>query len=204
MKTKLILISLVLMTLSYSSAFSQEKVFRSTISLGVGQSMVKTLSDIFLNDNTFDSTGLDFSSIPALYGNYDFHVNEWFSVGAAGSYQSFKLEETTTSEYVKINRTNIGIRGLFHYGKSDKLDLYSGVRLSTTMWKLSSNITGDPTVDEFIDDLNSSKFFDKAVVIAPQIIAFGIKGYFTDMFGAHMEFSIGSPYYLSGGVNFRF
>jgi len=166
--------------------------------------MVKTLSDIFLNNNTFDSTGLNYTALPAFYVNYDFQVNEFFSVGAAGSFQLFKLKNTTTSEFVQINRTNIGIRALFHYGKSDKMDMYSGVRLSTTMWDLSTNITGDPSVTEFVDDLNSSKFFNKAVVIAPQIVAFGIKGYFTDMFGAHLEFSIGSPYYLSGGVNMRF
>lgn len=204
MKTKITLVTLIILMISYHSGFSQEKIYKSTVSIGVGQSMVKTLSDIFLNNNTFDSTGLNYTALPAFYVNYDFQVNEFFSVGAAGSFQLFKLKNTTTSEFVQINRTNIGIRALFHYGKSDKMDMYSGVRLSTTMWDLSTNITGDPSVTEFVDDLNSSKFFNKAVVIAPQIVAFGIKGYFTDMFGAHLEFSIGSPYYLSGGVNMRF
>ena len=204
MKTKFILVSVIIVMISFQSGFSQDKTYKSTVSIGVGQSMVKALADIFLNNNSFDSTGLRYTSLPAFYGNYDFQVNEFFSVGAAGSFQLFKLKNTTTSEFVQINRTNIGIRALFHYGKSDRMDMYSGVRLSTTMWGLSTNITGDPSVTEFVDDLNSSKFFNKAVVIAPQIVAFGIKGYFTDMFGAHMEFSIGSPYYLSGGVNVRF
>lgn len=190
--------------ITYHSGLSQDKTYKSTVSLGVGQSMVKALADVFLNNNSFDSTGLKYTSLPAFYGNYDYQINEFFSVGAAGSFQLFKLKNTVTSEFVQINRTNIGIRALFHYGNTDKMDMYSGVRLSTTMWDLSTNITGDPSVTEFVDDLNASRFFDKAIVIAPQIVAFGIKGYFTDMFGAHMEFSIGSPYYLSGGVNVRF
>jgi hypothetical protein len=204
MKTKFILVSLILLMITYHSGLSQDKTYKSTVSLGVGQSMVKALADVFLNNNSFDSTGLKYTSLPAFYGNYDYQINEFFSVGAAGSFQLFKLKNTVTSEFVQINRTNIGIRALFHYGNTDKMDMYSGVRLSTTMWDLSTNITGDPSVTEFVDDLNASRFFDKAIVIAPQIVAFGIKGYFTDMFGAHMEFSIGSPYYLSGGVNVRF
>lgn len=202
---KITVLFIVLFTLLTVNSFAQENEYRSTISAGVGQSLVKVVSDLFLDTQLFEESGLKYTSLPAFFVNYDYSVNDWFSVGAAGSYQIFRLKEISTSDYVQINRINVGLRGLFHYGSSDKIDMYSGVRLSTTMWNLNSNIiSGDPNVDDFINDLNSTKFFDKTVNIAPQIVAFGIKGYFNDNFGAHIEFSIGSPYYMSGGVNFRF
>lgn len=201
---KLTIVIITIFTLSCTNSFSQDTLYHSTISAGVGQSLVKSVSDLFLNTALFEETGLKYTALPAFFVNYDYSVNEWFSVGAAGSYQIFKLKETSSSEFIKINRLNVGLRGLFHYGNSDKIDMYSGVRLSTTMWDLNSNITsGDPSIDNFINDLNTTRFFDKAIVIAPQLVAFGIRGYFTEHFGAHIEFSIGSPYYMSGGVNFR-
>jgi hypothetical protein len=195
---------LILVLFSYQTGLSQEKDYRSTVSIGVGQSMVKVLSDLFLSNNNFlDSTGLNYTALPAFYVNYDFFVTDFFSVGAAGSYQMLRLKNIETSDYIQINRSNFGVRALFHYSKTEKLDMYSGVRMSTTMWKLSSNSV-DPTIQASLDDLNSFSFFDRRTKFAPQIIAFGVKGYFTEMFGAHMELSLGSPYYLSGGINVRF
>jgi hypothetical protein len=203
MKTKTTITFLFALLISLNSAFSQEISQKSTVSLGVGQSMVKVLSDLFLNNSLMDSTDLDYTSLPAFYLNYDYMVTDFLSVGAAGSFQLFKLKNTETSEFLQVNRANFGIRALFHYGSNDKLDMYSGVRLSTTLWRWDAN-SNDPTIQQTIDDLNNSKFFNNTLKIAPQIVAFGIRGYFTDMFGAHMELSIGSPYYLSGGINVRF
>ncbi|MCD4793750.1 MAG: hypothetical protein K8R54_10975 [Bacteroidales bacterium] len=56
----------------------------------------------------------------------------------------------------------------------------------------------DPTI-HIIEDSKYSNF-----TFSPQLIAFGIRGYFTDNIGAHIEFAIGSPYFLAGGINFRF
>ncbi len=203
MKTNFFLVTLTILMISYHSGFSQENSNKSTVSVGVGQSMVKTLADLFLKSNLMDSTDLNYTSLPAFYLNYDYMVTDFLSVGAAGSFQLFKLKNTETSEFLQVNRSNFGIRALFHYGDNAKMDMYSGVRLSTTIWKWDAN-SNDPTIQNTIDDLNSSSFFNNTLKIAPQIVAFGIRGYFTDMFGAHMELTIGAPYYLSGGVNVRF
>jgi len=37
-----------------------------------------------------------------------------------------------------------------------------------------------------------------------QLVAFGMRGYFTDNFGANVELGIGSPHFISMGLNYRF
>jgi hypothetical protein len=164
--------------------------------------MVKTLSDLFLNQDILDSAGLNYISLPAFYANYDFSVNEWFSMGVAASYQMFRMEDEATSEFTRVDRTNIGFRTLFHYGQSDVLDMYSGVRFGTTFWNVEASFAeDDPAADLAISEVEN---WANNFRIVPQIVAFGIKGYFTDNFGGHLEISIGAPYYLSGGFTVRF
>ena len=93
----------------------------------------------------------------------------------------------------KLTRVNCAFRALFHYANSGKYDLYSGFRLGYTKWKLSA---------EYSELFKAQEF--KYGTVAPQVILFGFRGYFTDHFGAGGELCIGPPYFLAASVNYRF
>lgn len=182
--------------------FSQNKDYKSTICVNTGFSLVGAILDA---SNTLNSVATDepkSSSIPALQVTYDYGVAKWFSMGAAFSYQMMKSDITdydqdmNTFTYTdKINRMNVAVRMLFHYANANKVDLYSGVRLGLTNWSFSTDNT-DNTYD--VGDywgLNNN--------FAPQLILFGVRGYFTDHFGINSELCVGAPHYFSIGLNYR-
>ncbi|MCB0835840.1 MAG: outer membrane beta-barrel protein [Bacteroidetes bacterium] len=104
------------------------------------------------------STGSEaVGSVPPVSGAIDYGISDRFSLGVAVTYQGAGLTITDTisgiQETFKANFscTNVGIRPLFHFGSSDDLDFYAGIRLSTTIWSSnteSSNPDYDP-VSEF-------------------------------------------------------
>lgn len=124
-------------------------------------------------------------------------------VGAAVSYQVMGYEYTdygSNNEDFKttIYRSNFAIRGLFHYGNNDMLDMYSGVRFGMTNWTFKTDYDGADY------DVEQDVSFSNGTLGAPQLILFGIRGYFYENWGANLEFAIGSPHYLSIGFNYRF
>jgi len=125
---KIIIFAISLFLLFSMISFSQSSDYKSTVSFGIGQSLVKAVADVFLTGLSFDDTGLKYTSLPAFFGNYDYNVTDWFSTGVAGSYQSFHLKETATSNSIHITRMNFGLRSLFRYVNTESLDMYSGVR----------------------------------------------------------------------------
>jgi len=205
------IILLAIMFFSFSSANLYAQDYKHTVTAGAGFSLVgtvlKALRVASTTGTTTSTSNLDdagYSSIPALQVSYGFMLSERFSVGVAGSHQYFNIDNTTSDEYIHVKRSNLAIRALIHYGSSDRIDMYSGVRLGATMWNTDFKINGtedDPTVKQVNDEikkrLSGTKF-------APQLIAFGLRGYFTDNIGAFAELAIGPPAYLSAGVNFRF
>ncbi len=197
MKKSFIIIFTVTIFAFQTNIYGQN--LKSTVSMNAGISLAGTLikTGIYLLDGYNENDIVDYKSIPVINGAYDYMINDWLSAGIAGGYQSFDF--TFQEGDINLSRMNIAARALFHYGKSDKLDMYSGIRLGATIWN-SEMIwnTSDPTLESFFNDEYVGSFF------RTQLVAFGIRGYFTDNIGANIEFAIGSPYYLSGGVNFRF
>lgn len=190
MKKQLLTLTAV-MLFSASGLFAQD--YKSTISADAGISLVGRLMSAVVNLDTIGG----YSATPAMQLSYDYMVTDFLSAGAAVSYQQFKFSQS--DGMFAIKRMNFAVRALFHYGKSDKLDMYSGVRLGMTNWGYKIDV---PTDDPTLTALQDSKF--AGFGFAPQLVAFGIRGYFTDNIGANIEFAVGSPYYMSGGISYRF
>ncbi|MEL6721570.1 MAG: hypothetical protein AAFP82_22930, partial [Bacteroidota bacterium] len=98
---------------------------------------------------------------------------------------------------IDANRLNITLRTLFHYGNSDKIDMYSGFRLGVTSWGLDID-SSDPDVEE---DLKSSPF--AGIVPTGQFIPFALRAYLTENLGISFELGIGAPHAIALGVNYR-
>ena len=190
MKKQVITLTVILF-FSVSGIFAQD--YKSTISADAGVSLVGRFFNAVVNLDTISG----YSATPAMQLSYDYMITDFLSAGAAVSFQQFKFSDT--DGMFAIRRMNFATRALFHYGKSDKLDMYSGVRLGMTNWGYKIDVASD---DPTLTALQDSKF--AGFGFAPQLIAFGIRGYFTDNIGANLEFAVGAPYYMSGGISYRF
>lgn len=189
---KKIIIAFAALLLTSTSVFAQD--YKSTVTADAGFSLVGSVIRIVVNVDTIGG----YSSIPVMQLSYDYMITDFLSAGAAGSYQQYKFSDNTGK--IVLKRMNFALRALFHYGKSDKLDMYSGIRLGMTNWGFSYDVdSGDPTLAalEGSDSLTGIHF-------SPQLVAFGIRGYFTDNIGANIEFAVGAPYFMMGGINYRF
>lgn len=204
MKTQFLSLLTVLCFFSYNNLTAQVDN-PHTITVNAGGSLIGTLIDVV---GTFDGDNFSANSIPAIQATYGYQVNEWFSVGPAVSYQAFVFkgenyrytdesgEEIVEDAKITLNRTNIAVRPLFHYGNNPNIDMYSGVRLGLTHWGVTAN-TNDEKLREEVDlGFNTG--------LGVQLIAFGIRGYFNENFGLNMEIGFGAPHIISGGVNYRF
>jgi len=183
-----------------------EPYLRHSMDAYVGYSLVGTLFKVLeatsdVASTTSNTEYVDFSHIPALQLNYDHRVADWFSIGPAISYQTFKIQyfnyNTQGNNFkTKLTRMHLGVRPLFHYGKSDSFDLYSGLRIGYKSWNIDTT-TDDPDYD-IQDEIGFSSGFGL------QVILFGFKGYFNDHLGVGMEITAGAPHFAAGGINYRF
>lgn len=167
---------------------AQNETFKNTICVNGGFSLVGSIISA-ANGQT--------SSVPAIQFTYDRGLSSFFSLGAAASYQGMKIDysDITYGDYkTTISRLNVACRALFHYANSGKLDMYSGLRLGYTNWGVSTT-SKDP--DYVADDVVKGGGF------APQVILFGIRGYFTDHIGLNFEVGVGAPHYTSIGLAYR-
>jgi hypothetical protein len=195
-------LSVVIFAISLAlHGFSQNEDYKSTICVNAGFSLVGSLLNA---SNTLNSAATEdpkSTSIPALQVTYDYGVANWFSMGAAFSYQMMKsdvtgYDQSTTYKYTdKINRMNVAVRMLFHYANANKVDLYSGVRLGLTNWSFST--------DNNDDTYNVGDYWDLKNNFAPQLVLFGIRGYFTDHLGLNSELCVGAPHFFSVGLSYR-
>jgi len=193
-KIGILLLAVALMFATNFKLSAQNQDYPSTISLNGGFSLVGAMFKTLEVQDGFKS-----NSYPALQLTYDHYVTKWFSMGGAASVQSMgysynyidQVSGDETNVSVDVNRINIALRPLFHYGNSGKIDMYSGLRLGYTLWNIKA------TVDDY-DDAGLANSF------APQLILFGMRGYFTENIGANFELAVGSPHYFSLGLNYRF
>jgi hypothetical protein len=184
---------LIILTSVLLVNFTQAQGGRSTICVNAGFSLIGAI---------FNAASTHGGMPAAIQLTYDFAPIKWFSIGVAGSYQALKagFSNVSLSGYsgtysyeANYNRTNIGIRALFHYGP-ERVKMYSGLRFGTTMWS-SSVSTGN--VPAGYDPVNILKAGGK---YAPQIIPFGLQGFITKNIGVNFEIGIGAPHYFSGGI----
>ena len=186
-----IILSFLVFSLGFYTLSAQRMAGESTIGVHTGFSLASALFSL----SEIDANG-DASTPPALQFTYDYAVTDRFSLGGGLSYQNFKLGysnygETKESFDVQLSRFNLGIRGLFHYGNSETMDMYSGLRVGLSNWSLDIG-TNDPNFDPPKTE---------GITFAPQLILFGIRGYFTEHLGIGGEVGVGAPHVVSFGVN---
>ena len=174
------------------------------------------------SDTTFSFSSGSASNFPQLNVAYDYGVNHWFSIGGAISYNktTLDLKDLKSSEQnygnvkLGVSRVTLGARALFHYGNAGRVDMYSGFRLGIGIWSVRANSSAlDDKIDEVFKEaggggiwrsLLGSRLGGSFVMPQVQVILFGLRGYVTQNIGINGELSVGSPYFASIGINYRF
>jgi len=205
MKTLKIQFLLILCILFICSiGWSQTEKGSSVLGLNIGYSLTgAVISDV---NNNINSDDVNVTVTPALNLSYDYALSDRFSLGLYAGTQIFTTkidgysflnnnEEVIEDVSGNAMRWAIGLRPLFHYGNTDKLDMYSGLRLGYIAWSANTN-SSDPALD-----LGTSFGVGRPSI---SIIAFGMRYYFTDTIGAGFEVATGAPHVASASVNMRF
>jgi len=202
-------ILLIAAFMSMNAAFSQESDYtKSTVSIDIGQSIVGAFLKLLEKDAELTQTKL--FSTPVFQAGYQYNTSKHFSIGAAASLQQFGAEvhdfnyapDGEPPMYVDykllVNRINIAVKPTFYYINKSTFGLYSAARIGLTNWGLSldGNVPGYQP-----EELLSGKIETKPTM---QIVLIGMQASYEEGFGVHMEFAVGSPYYIAGGVHYKF
>lgn len=204
-KMKKLLLCFIASGMLFSSSINaQREANQVVVTAGVGYSLGMQVLKGALN-TSLTAAGLEkIKGTPIINGMVDYGLTENFSLGGAYSFHKWNWSDSytdtagvITTGSASIQRQNIAGRALFHFGNNEKVDLYAGARVGTSLWKITAdgaNSNGDSASDVAVP---SGVFSVQAL--------FGVRTYFTDVFGANFEFGIGSaPYFVAGGLSFKF
>jgi opacity protein-like surface antigen len=214
-------------TLVINTIFAQDS-HRNTVAFQAGASLFGTgrFADVKPNEN-ISFTGGNVRVLPTLQGTFDYDINNWLSIGVAASYNNAKIKfedikyqnKAVGNASVKIARTSLAARLLFHYGKNDRFDMYSGLRGGVGLW--SGAVTAsidDEVLTELlnsVDGVSIPNFIEKRLTKGStaragfafpqvQVIPFGMRYYITENIGLNAEVALGAPYYFAAGANVKF
>jgi opacity protein-like surface antigen len=162
------------------------------------------------------------NATPTFALNYDYALKNWFSLGLNVTYNQIKIGADKVGVNINdqryegevglnIRRTNVGLRSLFHYVNTDRIDVYSGLRLGVNVVRTGLIAeTDDIPREELLEGLLGNSF-DWALgrnfsSVRPsfQVIPIGIRAYVTPNIGIGIETAIGVTYYAAANVNVRF
>ncbi len=172
---------------------------------GLVRGAESTTTISFLGDTTEFRSQI--TGTPAVGVAYDYRVNNVLSLGGAASYQSLRFHDFRSDDRaidpnaeLRLNRTLIGARVLFHYGRSERVEMYSGLRMGITVWNLRARNFGEGQVEN-IDGLGSV-----TAAVTPQVtfIPFGFRAYLTPQLNLGAEFGLGSPHIAAVQLAYRF
>jgi hypothetical protein len=207
MKKQLLLVGLF--CVSIMSMNAQNMDYRSTISVNAGLNAISLFPGLV--NSASDETGVKLSATPSFQVSYDFALAKWFSLGAAGSFNTvkstgtgFSYTDTETGKTgvgnydYKGTRMTFAVRALFHYGNSDKLDMYSGLRVGIKRWNNTLTATGT-----LKDVLTPNGVWPSLNGLNAQVIPFGLRYYVTNNLGLGFETAFGAPYFAALQVNYR-
>ena len=191
-------VSLLSLPISQVSAQGHQKG-QVGISAGVGYNLLS----LILGVGTRASENL--YSVPPISGAIDYGISDRFSLGVAATYQGFGLnydaEIAGQSENVEgdFSCINIGLRPLFHFGQSEDLDIYAGIRVSTSIWNASSDAQSNNPDYDPLEDWNLG--FGSPVKLQPVL---GMAYFFGNgNIGINGEIAT-APYLVSLGAKARF
>ncbi len=220
MKKKLLYIIILFVIVSYfnsSDAISQSLDYKSTIKFNAGMSITGNWINSLKNPLIKKSFALPVGQL-----SYNYHAEKWIAIGGSVGYQYydfnlFPLDSTSNKSFISANldKLNFMIRPTFYYVNQESLNLYSGLGFGITFWRLSVETTElKQYVERILPQMVSNfvlpripladKYSFWTYMFATQITLLGIEGYFTNNFGANAEIALGSPYFLSAGINYRF
>ena len=184
---------------SRSSAKLQNSEKVSTISFGSGLSF-------FITPSSWDN--YETTKMPVINSMYDISLNNVVSLGVGLSYQrasgtydyTYSYEDPWTgfediTEEVTVSRSklNLRLRTNFHYGRKEKLDMYSGFGLGLSLDRFN-HTSSDPY---YLEDASPN------YPITLQIIPIGMQYYLTEKSGVHVELGLIGPYVVAFGLTFK-
>jgi len=147
-----------------------------------------------------------YSIIPNIGGTVDYGLTQKSSIGLAVSYQSEVVQDNDYSflNANKISRTNFAVRFLKHLNKRHpNFDNYFGLRVGCSYWVDKPISSGEN--QNLAVSIPFYYFLETPNSLVPSIqFLFGMRFYFNDTIGIHIEAGIGSPYLVESGISFRF
>ena len=197
MKSFLSFIILIIMNLSYDSVRAQRQAGEQILTAGVGLSIWNILMGAV-------SDSLSTSSTPTFHATYDYGLTQTFSLGGGIGYNSFSFINPNYSYVnssgvivyesisVKYSRINIGIRPLYHWGKKENFEWFTGLRMGYGFWTAKLE-----TTDPFYDD----DYFQKDLYEIQ--LLFGSRAYFSEYLSVTFDVGLGSPYFASLGLSLK-
>jgi hypothetical protein len=199
--------------------------FKSNLSVSAGPNFYQLVNklDNLIKKNIPQTDSLKYGNFstsgqPTLQIAYDYSFNEHFSLGIAYSRNAmfFKFDsvkftapiENSSFEgniSLRLARNTFTLRPMVHYGQSEKIDMYSGLRLGLTVW--TTLVKGEiaASASEEIQK-NFKGRFGRTITVWPNASAtlFGIRYYPIPNLGIGAEINVGPPYPLAVSANFRF
>jgi hypothetical protein len=165
--------------------------------IGDGEAVDTDTSDGFIEINNSKVSGGK-----ALIVGFDYGKTDQWSIG--GFFATQKRYGSTDFSYAtgngmhatetvafNLRRNCIGFSTKFHYGKEDKVDLYSGVRLGMIFW-VNSIESASGNFDLLDKMITSRPFFG--------LTAFGARVYPTKNIGLNFELNLGAPNVIGIGA----
>jgi hypothetical protein len=177
---------------------AQNREGQVVVDAGLGYSLIFAVPGILISDGSYSSH----SATPAINATADYALLDRFSLGLGITYQSVTLNYADYYNNVtgapetystSISRLNIGIRPLYHFASRKRIDLYIGARFGLSIWNNAN--ANDP--------YNSGSSTYSGTLPSFQAL-FGVRKYFSHHVGAHVEFALGTPYFMEAGISVKF
>lgn len=209
---KIILFSFALILGLVSQTQAQSEDYRFNVGLSTNYTFTGALFNGLIRAAEGTSTGVNKKSFPSLQLTADYGITKLLSVGVAASYQTIGFDATddfingsgspeTENYSLTWTRTSIALRPLIHYANTDRLDMYSGLRIQWFNGTVDSDSSDPDRVDDFTNEAGIDPNLSK---IGVGIVAYGVRYYFTENIGAGTEINIGRPYVVNFSINARF
>ncbi len=194
---------------------------RSNIGVGIGTNVFMLFNNAEDNIEQSDTVkwgGINFYSGPTFNFTYDYAITSVFSLGVAVGRNRLGFEFTdldyTSADGqtflrgdidAQLTRTSVTFRPLFHYGRTEKLDMYSGGRIGAAWWGLKLKGDGEAKAKDDFQKSFTGKFGrGGALVPNASLTLFGINYYPIENLGFGAEVNVGQPYGFAASVNYRF
>jgi len=209
---KTILFSFALIIGLVTQTNAQSEDYKINLGASINATGTGALFKAFINILEFENVEITRQSTPSFQGTIDYSLHKNFSLGLAGSYQTIGFDAknsqftdsdglTQVEDYnLTVSRTSVALRPLFHYGNSERWDLYSGLRLQYFILGISTDSKDLELVQEFTDETGISSIG----LLSVGVTAFGARCYVTNNIGIGTEINIGRPYFFNLSVNARF